>query len=423
MPTLETHLTVAPATPQPEGRIRKKPYGRRGGQTRPPKLCRHRATGQAVVRLNGQDKYCGRWGTAEAESKYHALISEYMRQGVVIESPGRRMATVAEVAAAYLLHVTADRGPRSDELSHTRAALKVLLELHRSTAVEAFGPLALKGVQQALCRSTCRGRQLARKTVNKHVRRIVRMMKWAAGEEHIETHVHQRLTVVEGLRYGRGGRETGRRHPVAWKQVRKVKPHLQPLVWRMVLVQWLTGMRSEEVCQMTPAEIDRTGSIWVYTPVDHKGKSRGKERLVPLGPRAQRVLRSPLKGLRDREAVFSPRRAVAGLQTARRRARKTPLYPSHLARQAAKRAARPRRPPRETYTADSYWRAVDRACERAGIEHWTPHQLRHSLATRARSRFDMDTARALLGQATMGVTFEYADLDLRKAKRAAAAMG
>ena len=32
-----------------------------------PKLCQHKASGKAVVRLNGQDHYLGMFGTPEAK--------------------------------------------------------------------------------------------------------------------------------------------------------------------------------------------------------------------------------------------------------------------------------------------------------------------------------------------------------------------
>ena len=35
---------------------------------RTPKLCHHKATGQAVVRIDGKDFYCGRYGTPKAEA-------------------------------------------------------------------------------------------------------------------------------------------------------------------------------------------------------------------------------------------------------------------------------------------------------------------------------------------------------------------
>ncbi len=34
----------------------------------------------------------------------------------------------------------------------------------------------------------------------------------------------------------------------------------------MVQVQRLTGMRPQEVCLLTPKQIDRTGEIWLYRP-------------------------------------------------------------------------------------------------------------------------------------------------------------
>lgn len=39
-------------------------------QVRIPKLCKHKATGQAVVRLDGKDHYLGQFGTASATAAY-----------------------------------------------------------------------------------------------------------------------------------------------------------------------------------------------------------------------------------------------------------------------------------------------------------------------------------------------------------------
>jgi hypothetical protein len=41
-----------------------------------PKLCRHKASGQAVVCLNGKDVYLGRFRSTEAKTAYDGLISE-----------------------------------------------------------------------------------------------------------------------------------------------------------------------------------------------------------------------------------------------------------------------------------------------------------------------------------------------------------
>ena len=42
-----------------------------------PSYCRHKATGQAVVRLNGRDHYLGPYGTPESHERYARLIAQW----------------------------------------------------------------------------------------------------------------------------------------------------------------------------------------------------------------------------------------------------------------------------------------------------------------------------------------------------------
>lgn len=46
-----------------------------------PRLTRHKATGQAVVRLSGKDHYCGRYGTAAARAEYDRLLERWLANG------------------------------------------------------------------------------------------------------------------------------------------------------------------------------------------------------------------------------------------------------------------------------------------------------------------------------------------------------
>lgn len=395
-----------------------------------PRACLHRASGQAVVRLAGKDFYLGRWGTPQAQAAYHRKIAEYLAAGpVTVASPADRPQTVAELAALYLRHVnTWYAGTGGHEAEAVRSALRRMLRLYADTALEEFGPLALKSVRQAMAGESDTGhragadsrRPLCRSTVNAHVQRIRRMFRWAAENELIAAPLYQRLTTVAGLRHGRGGAEPLPREAVAWPDVRAVKPHLSRQVWSMVLLQYLTGMRSGELVRMRGADIDRKGAVWTYRPTEHKGLHLDRTRAVAIGPLAQRVLR-PLLGDDPQACLFRPAEVEAEHNARRRRSRKTPLYPSHERRRRVGR--RRRRPPGDRYTGDSYRRAVTRACQVAGIAPWTPHQLRHSCATRVRARFGLDAARAVLGHAQAGVTMEYAHLDLRKAVEAMARIG
>ena len=106
--------------------------------------------------------------------------------------------------------------------------------------------------------------------------------------------------------------------------------------------------------------------------------------------------------------LFSPREAMEEYQTARRNARTTPLTPSQKAR---KRKAKPRKQPGNRYDPRAYAHAVARACNRAGVPHWHPHQLRHSAGTFSRRECGMDTARAVLGHSDLETTAIHAERD------------
>ncbi len=63
-----------------------------------PRYRRHKATGQAVVTLQGQDIYLGPWNSKASKVEYDRLISEWLAAG----RPARMNdITVVELAAAY----------------------------------------------------------------------------------------------------------------------------------------------------------------------------------------------------------------------------------------------------------------------------------------------------------------------------------
>jgi integrase len=190
------------------------------------------------------------------------------------------------------------------------------------------------------------------------------------------------------------------------------------------------------------ADIDTGGTVWLYRPPHHKTAWRGKVRVIAIGPKAQALLRaffSPDLG----DYLFSPRRAVEEIRARRAADRKTPRYPSHEKRNAAKRKAKPRRAPDERYNQRSYFVALTRACDRAfpppgdlaqregesragwwsrltpdqraevtawrKAHRWHPNQLRHSFATRVRKGYGLEAAQVLLGHSKADVTQVYAE--------------
>ena len=64
------------------------------------------------------------------------------------------------------------------------------------------------------------------------------------------------------------------------------------------------------------------------------------------------------------------------------------------------------------YDRNSYCRCIARACKKAGVPHWSPHQLRHTNATAIRQEFGIEAAQVVLGHCSSGTTEIYAERDL-----------
>src|SRR4029079_16069980 len=100
--------------------------------------------------------------------------------------------------------------------------------------------------------------------------------------------------------------------------------------------------------------------------------------------------------------------------------RQTKLWPSHSRR---KRAATPKRAPRDHYDVDGYRRAIRRACGRLGLPIWFPLQLRHAAGTAIRKQFGLEASQAVLGHNELSVTQIYSEVDKAAAKEIMAKIG
>jgi integrase len=398
-----------------------------------PAYLRHKASGQAITVVRTGDGrrrqiYLGPHDSPESHRRYREVLAGYLDPSrshhdapEASAVPGNGI-TVADVVARFL--AWADRyyrkadGAPSREFPNYVAASRFLLKVYRDEPADEFGPLKLKQVRDLMVEHGW-----ARSPINKQVGRLKRVFKWAVENELVGADAFVRLQAVPGLKRGRtSARETEPVMPVAWEEVEKTLPHLSRVVAAMVLIQWHTGMRPNEVVQMRAADVDRSGTVWIYTPREHKTAYRGRSREVFIGPEGQKVLAPFLE--RDPAAfVFEPSEAEKDRRTRLREARKTPLWESHLRRQAEKRAAAPLRSAGEHYTTGSYCRAIHRACAQAGIAVWSPNRLRHARATEIRKRFGLEAAQVILGHASADITQVYAQRDRELAKRVALETG
>jgi integrase len=371
-----------------------------------PRYRKHKASGQAVVTLNGADHYLGPHGTAVSRREYDRLVGEWLatgRQPPRVASEPEALAIVELVARywAWCQSYYVFKGKPTGEPARIRDALKPLNRLYGDLPVSRFGPVALKAVRQGWIDGG-----LARRHINQRVGRIKRLFKWGVAEELVPAVVFQSLQAVDGLRYGHTeARETEPIKPVPDAFVDAVLPYVTPTVRAMIEIQRVTGMRGGEVCAMRAIDIDTSGPVWIYEPAAHKNQWRGHRRLVPLGPRAQEIVKQFL-GTRMIGYLFSPRASVAERNEQKRQMRKTKVQPS----QADRRKRRTKKQPGDWYDSRSYHHAVRYGIVRANkarlkadptatpIPNWHPHQLRHTHATAIRKQYGLEGPRAQTGE-------------------------
>jgi integrase len=385
----------------------------------------------------------GDYGSDESKQEYERILAQIRGNGGTIfafqTAKSKNDLTIAELVAAFMAHAKTyyvdpiTKMPTS-EISALAAAFRPLVRLHaRQPAVE-FGPLSLQTLRTAMLsgswmndeeRRAKPGRRigLARTTCNKNINRIKLLFKWAASNELIPASVHHGLLAVPGLRRGRSGaRETAPVKPISMAIVNDTLPHLRPIVRDMVRVLLLTGMRCGEACIMRACDLDVSGEIWIYRPERHKGLWRGKERAIAIGPKAQAIIK-PYLGTKLNAYLFSPAAQGEMIQAERRANRKTPLYPSHMKRNADKKKLDGRRRPGDRFKVTGVNKAIGKACRRAKIEHWHTHQLRHSASLAFVRELGLESARAALGHATVDMSAMYAGHDLEAAKNVAKRIG
>jgi integrase len=228
------------------------------------------------------------------------------------------------------------------------------------------------------------------------------------------------LLRVKGLEKGKSAaREKPRIRPVPMASVEAVLPLVPEMIRAMIQLQRLCGCRPQEVVDIRAAEIDTTRQVWEYRPRRFKtehlsdGSDPDRDRVIFLGPRAQVILQ-PYLTAAPTNYVFSPIRSEEARNERRKQLRRSPLTPSQAARKPRERT---RAPLRDRYDVASYRRAIRRACIKAGIPIWHPHQLRHSRLTEIRKRFGLEASRVCGGHREIGVTQHYAEQDRDLARK------
>jgi integrase len=329
--------------------------------------------------------------------------------------------TVGELADRYEVHVRRKYARRASQVPHYRTALKKLRSHASDLAVEEFGPVALTTLRDAMTRErTEPGRsKYVRRTVNEAVARILRCFKWGVSVELVPESVYRALTTLEPIEEGEEPflRESEEVSGIPVEDAWAVLPFLSRQLRAVVELQILTGARPSELLHLRPVDIDRSDQPWIMIPQSHKnawrenGQSKKKKhkRDPVLCSDAQAILEPFLRDRLPTAPLFSPSEAEAERHSKRHAARRAdPLEgnrPGYSKR--VRNGEEPKKAPGATYTADSYRRALTRACDRAGVERFTPYQLRHTSITLAEGEAGELESSAHAGHKDPSVTKRY----------------
>jgi len=133
-----------------------------------PTYCKHKASGQAVVTIDGIDHYLGPHGTKASKVEYDRLITEWMANGRHLAVGPNSNLSVAELMQRYRQHVQqhyVKNGRPTSEQHDIASAMRFVRQLYGQTAAMQFGPLSLKAVRQKMVEA-----KWARSTVNRQGR-------------------------------------------------------------------------------------------------------------------------------------------------------------------------------------------------------------------------------------------------------------
>ena len=405
-----------------------------------PALRHHRRSGNARVRIGGIEHWLGPWGSADSRLRYDELIAAWITSGrksveavkrqpppapvaAETELPTSADVTVGELARAWIAAIERERAGCHKRASNWNGAIAAARALRSVATMPAkdFGPRALQEVRRRLVDTPfLRKRRLpdgtetfdaiprSRRYVNDTVGRIRQLFNWAVGLELIPPERAYALSRVRALPVG-AGRETDRRTEVSAEVVEATLAHLTDEARALVLfIRW-TGCRPSEAMRLRMVDIhDRDRPTWRYRPPMHKTAHRGQQRDVPIGPQARSILERHAEGRAPEDHVFDPRRSLARVV-------------SNGATIKLRRRASPR--VGLMFTPAAVRVAIQRAAVAAGVQAWTPYQLRYLRLREIRRDYGPEAARATAGHTRDSMTAHYAPPSWEAAAGAAAASG
>lgn len=324
-----------------------------------PQYRQHRATGQACCYVNRKRVYLGVYDSPESKRRYSELIARLEAEpvGQVVSSPVPTSHPPVYLTQLLLKYATEELPRYSRDEQHCqKGVIRIVRQLFGETFANDFGPLRLRTVRDAMLES---GWSIG--FVNRQIKRLRLMLKWGVSFELVSPAVVEGLRTVSSLSDPEAGSRARRAIPPA--DIEAVRAVLEGLRRDLYDLMLLTGCRSGELVNLQVGDIDRSGDVWRADLSKHKTAHKGKGRTLFFNASAQLILKRYLSAKPDAK-LFNIRR-------------------------------------------DYFGKVVKAACIKAGVKPFTPHWLRHTVATRLADEMGVEAAQRLLGHAGRAMTEHY----------------
>lgn len=267
--------------------------------------------------------------------------------------------TMRQLGKKYLQAMRVKHGPDSKEPLYISYAIKGISQMFGNLPVSQFRPSHLIAYRQSLV-----DLGLVRRTANKRTQQIVRLFQWAVQEDYAQPTDWHRLQAIEPIHLGQyGAVDNPPVVPVPTSHFEETLRHVPPKVADALKVLAFSGMRSGELLRMRPMDLDMSDRHWMYVTSTHKTSRKVGTTVILIPEPATTILAGHMP--KDYTKRFFPH-------------------------------------------CDSWLHnAVERVCERHGIPHWHPHQLRHRMATIIAEKLDDKAAQKLLRHTDPKMTARY----------------
>lgn len=339
--------------------------------------------------------------------------------------------TVAMLADEYLRHaatVYRKDGKPTSHMEQVKAAMAAIRTTFGDAPIETVGAPQIVRLRDAMVHAADRNGQpatLSCSTVNGRLRIIRQAFAWGRLYGPVPAAVAYDVSLVKPLRAGRSeGKPPKVVVPVPENVLRATLAAAPQTVADMAWLQYWTGMRSGEVCQIRPCDLERNGDVWLYRPPKHKSQHHGKTRVVAIGPQGQAILRAYIERRKMTDYLFLPEDA-----------HRERLEQIGFADVTAYQVSRSRFKPGRCFRQDTYYNKIVYACDRVydpkgerrargDFSHrWHPHRLRHNAATRYRDTLGIEAATDVLGHSSFNTAAIYAERSVERMKDVARVAG